>query len=889
MSNEGPTTTATINAKIKAEAGEAFATFEEVTVRAKALGAVDPDIKVNVKSDAALAKLAAVDAAQAKLGLATDRLKITYQRLDEIQTVGGAKQSTLMAAHLAAASAENAEAAATRRLAEAKASLAAEEQAETAATLAANEANKTNVSRMGLIISAVATLIPMLGPLAAYTVAVAGGLTAMGAAGILAIVGIRREMQDGTNTGKSYADGIRTLHGELDTLSHTAAVAMLRSYQEAVAQVSGDMPFLNTSTRIFTEILGNTGNRVLAGVISALHVLNPLFVSGALYVNQLALGFQKWTQDGGLEKFSDYALGALPRVADALGSIATALLHILEATAPLGAVTLAVLTGISDAISGMPAEVLVTIAAAATGGFLAFKAWGLIAPILATVAEAVGAVGVATQIAEGPIGWVAAGVTALAAVFAVATIAAQDQTSAVEDYSSALQEDMGVVGAATEKQAALNLQREGAFALAKKLGISQATLTSATLGNADAMKIVNDALYEQGGYVAGLTDAQQGWGSSTDQLTSKQWDQLHAAEALNKIVGGQQGAIKSQIDLYNELAMATGGTTISTQAQLDAANALAGEYGTSASAYQVALGGQKQTADQLAATTLQMRLQNDASGLLANALTILNGGSLSVAQTQTGLAAANNGVTDSFKANGKAIDGTTKAAVANQQAIQQQVSAAQQAAEAIGTQTGSSEKAVESYKASKDALEAQLSSQGLLTVAVQAYIDKLYDVSNLKVPPTKLDVDTRDAEARIAKLKALLNGLSGWTIGVNMTNSGGVVYSDARNQHNTKAGGGTVGGPGTTTSDSVQMFLSRGEEIIQEKSASQVRPLLKRINDNPARAISDLVSGASAGRAAPVHFHITNKSGVTLSDLIDVRIQQGDVWQAVDLSAGVAG
>ena len=33
-----------------------------------------------------------------------------------------------------------------------------------------------------------------------------------------------------------------------------------------------------------------TGNRVLSGVISALRVLNPLFISGAVYVDQLAAG-----------------------------------------------------------------------------------------------------------------------------------------------------------------------------------------------------------------------------------------------------------------------------------------------------------------------------------------------------------------------------------------------------------------------------------------------------------------------------------------------------------------------------------------------------------------------------------------------------------------------
>jgi hypothetical protein len=145
---------------------------------------------------------------------------------------------------------------------------------------------------------------------------------------------------------------------------------------------------------------------------------------------------------------------------------------------------------------------------------------------------------------------------------------------------------------------------------------------------------------------------------------------VHAAETVSSGMGTQSAAVKTQVDKYNELQTALGGTTIATEGQLAAQTDLASQYGVSLGAYQQAVGANKQTEDQLARTTAQMRLQNDAAGLLNNALTILNGGSLSVAQSQTGLASANNALLDSFSQNGVVIDGNTKAAVANQQALQ---------------------------------------------------------------------------------------------------------------------------------------------------------------------------------------------------------------------------
>ncbi len=866
MANEGPTTVATINAKITVDAEPAFRSFEEVRSDAKSLGAESPDIKLTASgAEKVAAKLAAVQAAQDKLGQSTQRLTTAQAILGIEETREGRKAALLLPARLEAKAAADAQTTATAELAAAIAALNVAEGAEVATKTKANEANKTNITRMGVIGSLVAALIVSIAPLAGYTIAVAGGFTAMGAAGLLALVGIHAQMTAGTPIGQTYSQGIRTLKGDLQQLSQTAAVEMLGSFKDAVGQVNSAMPFLNTSTRIFTDILGITGSRVLSAVINSLKVLNPLFVSGALYVNQLAGGFQKWTQNGGLQKFVTYAQGALPLVASALGAIANAVVRVFEATAPLGTVTLGVLTAVSNAIAGLPSNQLLAIAAAATGGFIAFKAWGLIAPILGAVATAVGAVGVATEILEGPLGWVSAAVGLLGATLAVATVATQGQKAATDSYAAALMADMGVIGQATEKQAALNLQQANAFELGKKLGLSQVILTAAVLGNVPAQKLVQAAIEKatkaQQDAIAGFHGAAAGAGIAT-RATGEQAD---AASKLAAILDDQTMGVQKQIDAYNELQLATNGTAISTETQLNAVKDLAAQYGMSLSDYLAATGAQKQTSDQLAATTRQMQIQNDAAGLLSNAFTILNGGSLNVAQAQTGLAAANNTLTDSLNTNGDVVDGNTKAAVANQQAIQQQVSAAQQMADAVGKQTGSTVAGTKAYTDAKSALEAQLSSQGLLSDAVQTYIDRLYDVKDFKPTTTTFDVNTTNAMVKIAALRAALGSIDPSRVGLTATGSGQLTYSDSRNTAQGHADGGTIYGVGSGTSDSNLRRLSRGEEVIRASAAQQVRPLLKAINTNPGNALASLVAMSSPKASAPQAMqHVTDVTNIQL-------------------------
>jgi hypothetical protein len=155
------------------------------------------------------------------------------------------------------------------------------------------------------------------------------------------------------------------------------------------------------------------------------------------------------------------------------------------------------------------------------------------------------------------------------------------------------------------------------------------------------------------------------------------------------------------------------------------------------------------------------------------------------------------------------------------------------------------------------------------------------------VPPTQLDIDTKQAQAALDAWIAA-NANHRIHVAVGAGGSGGITKHDGGTiMPRYMSEGGTAVGAGTSRSDSIPTWLSKGEEVIRESSASRVRPFLKAINANPERAMA---AAAAAGGPGPVsvstQVQVINKTGVTLSDLIDLRIYENDKWNSVDLDGG---
>ena len=177
--------------------------------------------------------------------------------------------------------------------------------------------------------------------------------------------------------------------------------------------------------------------------------------------------------------------------------------------------------------------------------------------------------------------------------------------------------------------------------------------------------------------------------------------------------------------------------------------------------------------------------------------------------------------------------------MANQTAIQNKVATDQAAAEAVAKSTGKTEDGTKAYGESKTALENSMRSQGLLTDAVQGYIDKLYDVNNFKPKPTKLELDKAQADADIESFKWHLANIQNRIVTVTeqtVKDPGGMGSSIGGRENGSLAGGQASGGmvpehwatggfPGRASgTDTVPTWLTPGEGVMKRSSVQSIGP-----------------------------------------------------------------
>lgn len=633
-------------------------------------------------------------------------------------------------------------------------------------------------------IGLLSTAIIGLGPAAIPAGAVVAGamLGAVPAAGVLllAVKGIQRELVTGTGQTKKYSGALKTLQTDMHGLEATAAAGVLRPFTGVVAMLHAQMPTLNREVAMFSTGLGQIAGNSATGLLAMFHQLNPLFVT---FDHQLITGSQKFkawaTSSDSLRHFIAYAQTQLPTVENATGSLAVTIGHLIQAAAPFGSTTLQAITLFSRAINALPIGVLQTLvpllaglklgSAAAAGFNNAAVGLGQIAArakaaggIAGGAAGTVGMLGKAVGFL-GPVGLAAGlGLGALSIVMAHHQQAAVATTQRVNALTQAIENQQTAVGILAQ------LQGNGAVAAADKLGISQNTLVQSVLKGGAALAQVKTKIastnveYEKLGAYLSSTQA------ALDSTRNPKYFQSQAAS--QRELGAAMGTLSAKLQQAQadytkakqaaaDYARSQGDATLAAQLESGAIQKVAASYGLTVDAYYNAkLASDKKTqSDQT--QTAAMQLESDAAGLLTTKLDILNGKNLSVAQAQTGLAGANNQLLDSLKQNGRVIDGNTAAAVSNQQAVQSQVQMAQTAAEAIGKSTGSSAAAARSYLASRDALMQELQAHHLLTPALKAYIDRLYDLKDLKVPPTQVDLDKAAAEAKLAAYRRAIGQL----------------------------------------------------------------------------------------------------------------------------------
>ena len=744
---------------------------------------------------------------------------------------------------------------------------------------------------MGALVAAVLMLGPALVPIAAGATGLAVGLSAMGAAGVLAIVGIVQEMKAGTALGETYREMVVTLKGDLTTLGATAAKGVLGPFQQSVADLQTRMPALNGEMGDFSVITGKTAGVLTTGLVSAFLALAPLARDAGVYVLGLSNRFAALMSGPGVVTFGDYVRSVFPQVMQAVESIVGAVFHLVAAIAPLGLGSLSILRMLTDLINAIPTDHLAQLVQLASAVYIGFEAFKLLSGPLGDLSTKLVGIGMSAEAAATGVRALTIASGVIGAIIAVATLiysanadSVRANTQAANDYADALRKSNGIIDENVRQMTAKNLSDSGALAAARQLGLSLSMITDAALGQGDAMAKVTAVARP---FHDALIAAEQGAGASSEAITKNG----QAADTLTAALGAQNTALQSGVQQYKDLTAATASSTATLTPAGVAQAALAARIGTTSAALVLATAGQQTTADATANAAAKMYMENDAAGILKTSLDLLNGKAISAADAQNSFDSSLVNMGDHVTATGKKITFTTtsigdmsSASVALRGQLNAQVTNLQNVVEANGGLSDSTGKARAQMETMRQQIIDNATAHGVDKDAVTAYVDNLLTIP-ATVPPTKLDVESADAQAKVFNFQQAISAIPR-SLAVTITaNTASNLASTYLSQVPKHAGGGLLLGPGTGTSDSILGVnangvpitrVSTGEYVVNAAATARNRAELDAINSGrqvPANG------GASAGAW---------NGGVDLSDRSVSAIAQAAATIALGMQSGVA-
>jgi hypothetical protein len=685
--------------------------------------------------------------------------------------------------------------------------------------------------------------------------AVGVAMMKMGAADKEASDQLKQAIEASGNSWESYKEDIETTVKSQETFGHSAV-----DTQDALRKMT-------TATGDPQKALNNMA--VAADLAAAKHISlsdaadlvdRVLSGKGGKALAQFGITMQN---TGDKVKDGQVALDALARKLDGQASasmdnfggfVAQATVKLEDMGAQIGQVAGPILTTLGPAMMAFGVVMdMISKRREAAAAAAALHAAATGAEAVATDGATIATKGLTLAFLTSPIGIIVAGITALVGVIAAVALTSQNATKATQDFTAALQADSGALGENTRAQVAKSLVDSGAIDLAKKLGLSVETVTSAAMGNKEAIKLVDDATTAATSKWNQHTTALQLNSSGQQSLTSQlqygknALDLNSASQSTSsaKTLESKSAADKLKTSLESiktGLDRASAASEVQSQAMgtnAGSAQALANGLGISIDAYNKL----KDATDKATGAAKDWKTELD----------ILNGQAIKLDDAQLNVARGFTTMQETIKNNMKTMDAatatsmdiSTKTGQANHKLITDQIAAAKQLADAIITDEGDTavarEKARTSMLNSIQDIKDHAKASGLSSDAVQAIIDKL-----AKVPPTtnaSVKVETADAHAALdsvaSKFKALFSSSGAGNVSV-------PYFLQKR------ATGGTVYGPGTSTSDDVPMMLSPGEEVINAKAASQWRPLLKQINAGGTPSLP------SSGGGATVNIHTFN-------------------------------
>jgi hypothetical protein len=154
-----------------------------------------------------------------------------------------------------------------------------------------------------------------------------------------------------------------------------------------------------------------------------------------------------------------------------------------------------------------------------------------------------------------------------------------------------------------------------------------------------------------------------------------------------------------------------------------------------------------------------MQAESDAAGLLSQAFDRLNGKTLDISDARIQFAQSLYTTTQGLRKHSQAWQLDTQAGQANQQNVNAAIRSAQSLAQAVSKGTKLTKAGVAAYRESLIVLRQHLIAEGASRGAIERVNTALQGLAHIKIPPTKVDLNTKPAEQRIRTLREFIRSI----------------------------------------------------------------------------------------------------------------------------------
>ncbi|MBB2894563.1 hypothetical protein [Flexivirga oryzae] len=735
-------------------------------------------------------------------------------------------------------------------------------------------AHKSALSLIGVL----ATMAPATVPIAGAVAGLGAAFGGLGAAGVLAFLGVKKAMEDGTAQGQQFSGALDTLKGNLGALEVTAAAGILTPFVDAVKDLQPKMPAINNGISVLSGELGQVAQPAVDGITTAFVQLLPLMTDVSSYAVKAANAFDKWAQSDSLQQFGGYAMSMLPQVVSTFGELVQLAGNAARAFAPFGGTVLSALQTLAGVINSLPTGALQTLATTGVSVYLAFKSYGLIVRLVGQLGSSLGTLSAnlgrlgATRAASSLQGvasamrnvenagsrgnLVAAGA---ATVVGIATVAwtlykqkQQEAKQAQEELTQAIQADNGVLGDQTAQIISQRLASTDAMKVLGQYGVSQKEILTAIGQGGPAWDKLNQRVRDNATISQAAAGAAGGLGKSVRALAPDAQKALATLKGYHDEIDTGKAKVKQETAYQKALGQATGNTAKKlTDAQL----------------------AQMSMGDATLDSTGKVQKQNQAIQALNQALDAEISKQLQLQGGLTGIGAARLQMIADLKKQTDSTSLNTKAGISNRQSIEQVVSQLQaykrtQEQNHVPTKTATAD-----YRAQGKQLLDVIANLDGAKSSTYKYAQQL-----LKIPKsvsTRIHVSAPGAASVLATIDAILRAAGSANAGIDRLRRHGApsVPAYAAGTDNAPGGLALVGERGAELVLGPQVrYLQAGTRVLNHQQTMEVltretvstttsggglsdadRALLRRaINamENSARASAQYAATVPAAMAA---------------------------------------